>query len=92
MKKIPGGATNYEKFSATVVDRRRKFLISNRLKWLEELNICLKWLEELNANFHHKEVFIKKLFRVNSQCLQIFKVFGVFKFKFEVLNFVKYKS
>ena len=45
-----------------------------------------------NANFHHKEVFIKKLFRVNSQCLQIFKVFGVFKFKFEVLNFVKYKS
>ena len=82
MKKIPGGATNYEKFSATVVDRRRKFLVSNRLKWLEELN----------ANFHHKEVFIKKLFRVNSQCLQIFKVFGVFKFKFEVLNFVKYKS
>ena len=48
--------------------------------------------ERGNENFHHKEVFIKKLFRVNPQCLQIVKVFGVFKFKFEVLNFVKYKS
>ena len=48
MKKIPGGATNYEKFSATVVDRRRKFLISNRLKWLEELNICRRRVMQIS--------------------------------------------
>ena len=33
------GATNYEILSATMVGQRRKFLISNRLKQLEKLNI-----------------------------------------------------
>ena len=41
MKKKSGrGATNYVILSATMVSRRRKFLISNRLKELEKLNIC----------------------------------------------------
>ena len=35
-----GGSTNYKILSATMVGRRRKFLISNRLKRLEKLNIC----------------------------------------------------
>ena len=34
------GATNYVVLSATMVGRRRKSLISNRLKRLEKLNIC----------------------------------------------------
>ena len=33
------GATNHEILSATMVGQRRKFLISNRLKQLEKLNI-----------------------------------------------------
>ena len=33
------GARNYEILSATMVGRRRKLLISNRLKGLEKLNI-----------------------------------------------------
>ena len=35
-----GGSTNYKILSATMVGRRRKFLMSNRLKRLEKLNIC----------------------------------------------------
>ena len=34
------GATKYELLSATIVGWQRKFLISNRLKRLENLNIC----------------------------------------------------
>ena len=45
-----------------------------------------------NANFHHEQVFVKKLFRVSSQSLQIFKIFGGFKFRFEVLNLFNYNS
>ena len=45
-----------------------------------------------NVNLHHKHVFIKKLFRVSSESLQIFKVFGGFSFRFEVLNVVNYES
>ena len=33
------GGTNYIKLSATMVDQRRKFFISNRLKRLEKRNI-----------------------------------------------------
>ena len=39
-EKNSGGATNYEILSATMVGRRRKCFISNRLKGLEKLNIC----------------------------------------------------
>ena len=39
-EKNSGGGTNYVILSATMVSRRRKFLISNRLKQLEKLNIC----------------------------------------------------
>ena len=38
-KSTGGGARNYEILSATMVDWRRKFFISNRLKGLEKLNI-----------------------------------------------------
>ena len=34
-----GGATNNKVLSATMVGRRRKFIISNRLRGLEKLNI-----------------------------------------------------
>ena len=34
------GGQNYEILPATMVGLRRKFLISNRLKRLEKLNIC----------------------------------------------------
>ena len=40
MKKILGGAINYDTLWATMVGQRRKFFISNRLKGLEKLNIC----------------------------------------------------
>ena len=43
-EKHSGGATNFEILSATVVDRRRKLLISNRLKGLEKVNICRRWV------------------------------------------------
>ena len=33
-------AINYEILPVTMVDRQRKFFISNRLKRLEKLNIC----------------------------------------------------
>ena len=36
-------ATNLE-MSATMVGRRRKFLILNRLKGLEKFNICRRWV------------------------------------------------
>ena len=39
MKKNSGGATTYEILSATIVDRQKNFSISNRLKWLEKLNM-----------------------------------------------------
>ena len=39
-KNSGGGATNQEILPATMVGRRRKFFISNRLKRLEKLNIC----------------------------------------------------
>ena len=38
-KNSGSGARNYEILSVTMVDRRRKFFISNRLKGLEKLNI-----------------------------------------------------
>ena len=38
-----------------------------------------------NVNFSHKWVFSKELFRINSQSLQIFKVFGRLKFKGTVM-------
>ena len=44
MKKILGGATKFEILSVTMVGRRRKFLISNRLKGLEKFNICRRWV------------------------------------------------
>ena len=43
MKKIlagGGGNNNYEVLSATMVGQQRKFFISNRLKRLENLDIC----------------------------------------------------
>ena len=40
MKKILGGAMNYEILLATMVGRRKKFCISNRLKRLKKFNIC----------------------------------------------------
>ena len=43
MKKFLGGATNYAKLSATMVDWRRKFFISNRLKRLEKQNLIFIW-------------------------------------------------
>ena len=43
-EKHSGGATNFEILSATVVDRRRKLLISNRLKGLQKVNICRRWV------------------------------------------------
>ena len=39
-KNFGRGATNYEILSATMVDRGRKFFVSNRLKGLEKLNIA----------------------------------------------------
>ena len=40
MKKFLGGTTNQEILSATMVGRRKKNFISDRLKWLGNLNIC----------------------------------------------------
>ena len=40
MKKILGGATNYEILSAATVGQQRKFFISNRVKRLEKFDIC----------------------------------------------------
>ena len=80
-EKDSGGATNYEILSATMVDRQRKFCISNRLKRLKQL-----------VNFCRKFVFIKKFFRVRSQNLQIIKIFGGLKFRFKILNVFNYKS
>ena len=40
MKKNLKGATNYEILSATMVDRRRKSIISNSMKLLEKRNNC----------------------------------------------------
>ena len=62
MEKNSEGATNYEIFSATTVDRRKKIFISNRLRARK----TLYFQKAVNVNFHHKYVFIKKLFRVNS--------------------------
>ena len=42
-----------------------------------------------NVNLHHKWVFSKELFRVSSQSLQIFKVFGGLKFKGTVMQIEK---
>ena len=39
-EKNSGGATNYEILLATMVGRRKKFCISNRLKRVKKLNIC----------------------------------------------------
>ena len=45
MKKIlGGGATNFEILSATMVERRKTCLISDRLKGLEKFNICTRWV------------------------------------------------
>ena len=40
LKKIVVGDSNYEILSATMLDRRRKLFISNRLKGLGKRNIC----------------------------------------------------
>ena len=37
MRKNFWWATTYEMLSAIMIDRKTKFLISNRLKWLENL-------------------------------------------------------
>ena len=37
-----GGATNYDTLLSTIVARRKKFSVSNRLQRLEELNISRK--------------------------------------------------
>ena len=39
-EKNSGGAMNYEILLATMVGRRKKFCISNRLKRLKKFNIC----------------------------------------------------
>ena len=39
-----------------------------------------------------KQEFIKKLFRVSTQSLEFFKVYGSLKFRFEVLNIFNYIS
>ena len=44
IKKSSGGATKFEILSATMVGRRRKFLIPNRLKGLEKFNTCRRWV------------------------------------------------
>ena len=56
MKKDSGGGwgrgtTNYVILLATMVGRRSKFFILNRLKPLQKLNIRRR---EVNVNFHQK--------------------------------------
>ena len=80
-----GGATNSEIFSATMVVRRRKFFLSNRLNKMAKKTL---W-EAGNINFPHKWVFSKELFRASSQSLQIFKVFGGLKFNGTVMQIEK---
>ena len=41
-KKFLGGATNFDILLSTIVARRKKFSVSNRLQRLEELNISRK--------------------------------------------------
>ena len=66
MKEILRGSSSYEIFSATMVGQRRKFYISNRLKQLEKLNICMRQVMQIPII-----VFIKELFRVSSENLHI---------------------
>ena len=73
IKKNLEGATNYVILSVTMVSRRRKFFISNRLKRLEKRNICRRKVITTSIN---KCDFIKKLFRVSTQILEFFKVYG----------------
>ena len=47
MKKNLKGATNYEILSATMVDRRRKSIISNSLKLLEKCNNCRRQVKKI---------------------------------------------
>ena len=47
MKKNLKGATNYEILSATMVDRRRKSIISNSLKLLEKRNNCRRQVKKI---------------------------------------------
>ena len=72
-----GEATNYEILLATMVGRRRKFPISNRLKRLEKLHICRRQ--------------VMYIFAI-SQSLQMLAVFGGLKFRFEVSNVFDYRS
>ena len=68
---------------------KENFFISNRLKRLEKH----KYLQEASdVNFHHKQVFIAKLFIISSQTRQVFSIIGGLKFRFEVLNVFNYKS
>ena len=46
MKKNLKGATNYEILSATMVDRRRKSIISNSMKLLEKRNNCRRQVKK----------------------------------------------
>ena len=90
MKKNSGGSTSYVVLSGTMVDRRRKFFISNCQKRLEKLifgNAYKVMQTSINVNFHQ---FINKLFRVSSQSLEFFKVCGGLKFRFEALNIFNY--
>ena len=81
-----GGATNYVILPATMVERRRRFFISNRLKRLGKLNICRR---DVIVN---KQEFIRKLFRDSTQRVEFLQVYGGLKFKFEVLNIFDYIS
>ena len=85
MKRILGGGgdTNYVILSATMISRRRKRSILSRLKRLEKLNVC--WREVMYISINKQE-FIGKLFRVSTQSLEFFEVYGGLKFRFEVLN------
>ena len=69
MKKILG--------PATIVGRRRKFLISIRLKGLEELNICRRRVMQIS-------IINRCLLRNYLESL--LKVFGGFTFRFEALR------
>ena len=60
----------YETLSATMAGRQEVFSFkpSKTSRKTQHLQ------EEGNINFHQKQVLTKKLFRVSSQSLQIFKI------------------
>ena len=66
-----------------MISRRRKRSILSRLKRLEKLNVY--WREVMYISINKQE-FIGKLFRVSTQSLEFFEVYGGLKFRLEVLN------